>query len=100
MINLIKVTGNSLSPIFLPGDYVIILKCGFLMKKFQPGTTIVFNHQEHGLLIKKIRSYNSSTRSYEAGGTNQLSVSSESLGLISHKDVIGKVLFHIKKPRD
>jgi signal peptidase I len=100
MISVIKVTGNSLSPLFLSGDYVVINKCRFLIKAYLPGDIIVFNHPDLGLLIKKVLTTNSTQRTYEVGGTHPLSKDSSSLGPISHDNIIGKVVFHIKKPRN
>ena len=99
MIKIIKVTGNSLSPSLLPGDYVLILKHFPFTKLYDPGDILVLNHSEYGLLIKKTISADPIQGVYEVGGTHPLSKDSNSLGLINHQDVIGKVIYQIKKPR-
>ena len=52
MIKLIKVTGQSLSPEYREGDYVMIVTVPFFV--FKPGNTVVFEHPAYGTLIKKI----------------------------------------------
>jgi phage repressor protein C with HTH and peptisase S24 domain len=100
MIQINKVTGNSLSPLFLPGDYVVTTKCSLLVKDYQPGDIIVFYHNDHGLMIKEVSSVFPDKLSYLVDGTNPQSVNSETLGPIQRKDIVGRVIFHIKKPRN
>jgi len=94
MIHFIKVTGNSLSPRFREGDYVVIVTCPFF--EFKTGDTIVFRHPAHGLLIKKIKTVDSDK--IHVIGTHPHSVDSRRFGPIDRKDVLGKVVIHIKKP--
>ena len=99
MLKIIKVAGNSLSPFFLPGDYVLIGKNIWSAKGYVPGDFIVFNHPVNGLMIKKVLSIDPAANTFEVAGTHPLSVDSSSLGRIQRRDILGKVLWHIKKPR-
>ena len=99
MLKIIKVTGSSLSPFFLPGDYVITYKPKFFNKVFRPNDFIVFSHATLGLLIKIILDIDPIDNTYKVAGTNPSSISSEILGNVHQGDVIGKVIWHFKKPR-
>jgi phage repressor protein C with HTH and peptisase S24 domain len=99
MIKIIKVTGKSLSPIFLPGDYVITSKSKFLIKEFRLNDFIVFFHPALGVLIKKILDIDPGEKTFKVAGTNPSSISSRSLGNVHQNDIIGKVIWHFKKPR-
>jgi signal peptidase I len=98
MLKVIKVTGTSLSPFFLPGDYVIISKKNLIHRKFHLGDFIVFNHDHFGLLIKKIQAISSDQESFEVAGSHPDSLDSSTLGVIAQGDVLGKVVWHIRNP--
>lgn len=98
MIKIIKVAGESLSPFFLPGDYVLLGTKSFYPWKIQPGDFIVFDHAKYGRMIKKVLDYDPNTDHYHVSGTHPLSLNSDQIGPISSLDVIGKVLFHLKNP--
>ena len=90
----IKVTGDSLSPEYQEGDYVMLITNPFF--SFKVGNTVVFNHPEYGTLIKTIDSIDSDK--IHVIGTHPYSVDSRQFGLIDKSDVVGKVIWHIKKP--
>ncbi len=94
MIRFIKVTGNSLSPEFQGGDYVMVITCPFFA--FKTGDTIVFRHPAYGLLIKKIKTVESDK--IQVIGNHPDSVDSRQFGPIGRKDILGKVVWRFKKP--
>ncbi len=96
MIKFIKVTGKSLSPFFLPGDYVISLKVFRIINKLKLGDTIVFNQSEFGILIKKVIAIDPDSKSIIVAGTDPDSIGSARIGPVHSKDIIGKVVYHIK----
>ncbi len=98
MIRIIKVTGESLSPLFLPGDYVIIGKCSYLFGALNKGDIVVFSHPSFGLMIKEIDSIDSMLQQIHVKGSHPLSVDSSQLGPIATTDILGKVVWHIKNP--
>ena len=55
MLRIVKVTGNSLSPFFLPGDYVVVSSFRSGYKNLQTGAVVVFDHPEFGLMIKRVK---------------------------------------------
>jgi len=99
MLKLIKVTGNSLSPFFLSGDYVLIKTYRPAFKNIQSGSTIVFNHPDYGLLIKRVLANHPDSEALQVAGNHEDSISSQKLGLIPYSHISGIVIFHIKKPR-
>lgn len=98
MIRLLRVTGESLSPDFQDGDFVFILKIPFLFKLINAGDTVVFEHSPVGTLIKKVDQINPKDGSIYVLGDHQFSVDSRQIGWIPKQNVIGKVIWHVKKP--
>jgi len=98
MIKIIKVTGESLSPLFLPGDYVLIGKCSYLFGAICKGDIVVFTHPSFGLMIKEIDKINSELQQIHVKGSHPLSVDSRQMGPIAISDILGKVIWQIKNP--
>ncbi len=96
MIKVIKVIGESLSPAYQEGDYVLIGTCSFFFD-IQEEDTIVFRHPQHGLMIKVVDRVLRTGDSYQVKGEHPQSVDSRSFGSVSKDAVIGKVLWHIKQ---
>lgn len=92
MIKIIKVTGNSLSPSFFPGDFVLIRTSRRHLHTYSPGDYVVFNHPDFGLLIKKIKINNPAGNYIEAEGLHPDSISPKKIGRIPYDDIIGKVV--------
>ncbi len=71
-----RVTGNSMSPTLIEGDYVIVKKY-----KCHPidGSVAVINHPELGKLIKRI-SLNEKNGKVTLSGDNSLSISDNIIG--------------------
>ncbi len=96
MIQIIKVTGESLSPLFQEGDYVLVVKIPVLLRYLQSGNVIVFRHPYYGVMIKRIESINPDTDEIYVIGSHPESTDSRDFGPIQRKDVVGKVIWHIK----
>jgi nickel-type superoxide dismutase maturation protease len=94
MIKFIKVTGDSLSPAYKEGDYVMLVTVPFF--SFKRGDTIVFRQPQYGTMIKNIDSIDSDK--IFVVGTHPRSTDSRQFGPIQRGDVVGKVIWHIKKP--
>ena len=82
MLKLIKVTGDSLSPFFLPGDYVLTGNCPRLFGKISEGDTIVFSHDSFGLLIKEVSSVDPQLQQYNIKGSHPQSINSRKLAAL------------------
>jgi len=99
MLKIIKVTGNSLSPFFLPGDFVLVRQKTSIYRYIQAGSTVVFDHPDYGRLIKHVQSNDPNSETLIVVGSQEESISSHKLGPIPYSSVFGKVIFHFKKPR-
>jgi len=93
------VTGNSLSPSFLSGDYVLVRTYWKDHSGYLKGEIVVARHPALGLIIKRVRQDHADTKKLELEGIHPDSISSEKIGLVPYQDVVGKLLFHIKRPR-
>jgi hypothetical protein len=98
MLQWLKVTGNSLAPDFRDGDYVLVSRLPLLLHGIHPGDVIVFRHAAHGTLIKHVAHVSSDGQELFVLGTQAESVDSRQFGTIRRSSVVGKVLWHIKKP--
>ena len=92
MIKIIKVTGNSLSPFFLPGDFVLIWQSPSRFKKYSPGDFVVVKHSDFGTLIKRVK-YNDPDDQYlELEGIHPDSLTPQKMGRVSYDNIIGRVI--------
>ena len=95
MIKIIKVTGSSLSPFFLSGEYVLVWRASRNFKAISPGDYVVFNHSQFGLLIKKVILNDPLGKYIETEGIHPDSLSAQKIGKIPYTDIVGKVLKRI-----
>jgi nickel-type superoxide dismutase maturation protease len=98
MLNLLKVSGMSLAPEYQEGDFVLIAKIPFLMNRLQTGDVVVFRHPLHGVLIKKVESVSKDSDEVFVTGTNANSLDSRQFGAVRVSSLLGKVIWHIRKP--
>jgi signal peptidase I len=97
MLRILKVTGDSLAPEFQQGDFVAVSKIPFLFVPPSPGDVIAFRQPGYGMLIKRIQNFNPD------GGVNVIgnhpeSIDSRVFGAVRREDLIGKVIWHFRKP--
>ena len=97
MLNILKVIEDSLAPEYQNGDFVLVSKIPFLFIPPSPGDIIAFRQPGYGLLIKRIQNLNPD------GGLNVIgnqpeSVDSRIFGPVRREDMVGKVIWHIRKP--
>jgi len=75
MLKIIKVTGSSLSPFFLPGDYVLVNTYRPGYKNLLAGNVVVFQHTEFGRLIKRVHTNFPGTENLKVAGSHENSIS-------------------------
>ena len=97
IVKLLRVTGASLQPYYQDGDFVLISKIPIIFKSVRAGDVIVFHHEVYGTLIKRIERLVPEQNGFYVLGTRLDSIDSRVIGLITKKDVIGKVIWHIAK---
>jgi phage repressor protein C with HTH and peptisase S24 domain len=99
MIRIISVTGDSLTPELEQGDFVVIATNPLFLRKIKTGDVLVFEHEQYGTMIKNFSHYEGQRNKLYVTGTHHHSVDSAQFGPIDQKDLIGKVIWHIPKPR-
>jgi len=97
MIQILKVTGESLSPFFLEGDFVVVSKIPFVFQRIQPGDTVVFRQPGYGTLIKRVERISPDGEQLFVLGVHPDSTDSRQFGALSRRQLIGKVIWHIRK---
>jgi len=99
MFKLLKVSGNSLIPVYQEGDFVVVSTVPLFFGTLKRGDIVVFRHEMYGTLIKMVETIAPGGNELSVVGTREDSIDSRRFGAISRRDVIGKVIWHIKKPR-
>ena len=99
MLRIHKVTGDSMSPDFQDGDFVVLTTVPFFLKRLKIGDTIVFEHKFYGTLIKRIASFDPETAEAYVEGTRPDSLDSRRLGAIRRDAIRGKVIAHFSKTK-
>lgn len=98
MLKIIKITGESLSPDYQTGDYVL-LTTRARYSGLRPGDVVVFWHETYGRMIKRIERITPDGAQIFVTGTHPHSIDSAAFGPVSLTNLIGKVIWHIRKPR-
>lgn len=101
MIQIMRVSGNSLAPDFHEGDFVVIVKIPFFLhiKRIKSGDVIVFSHPDYGIMVKRVESIFPVSGEIWVQGNHPSSIDSRQFGPIQQKDVIGKIIWHISGQR-
>ena len=97
MIQILKVTGESLSPFFLEGDFVVVSKIPFVLRKIVAGDIVVFRHPVYGTMIKKVERISPDGEEIFVVGTHPESTDSRQFGPLRRSQLIGKMIWHIGK---
>lgn len=98
MLRLLKVTGDSLSPIYKEGDFVVVTTLPFFLRRLRQGDIIVFQHGLYGTLIKIVDRVLPEEDAVYVLGTNEESLDSRRLGPINRQAIMGKVIWYVAKP--
>jgi len=96
MLKLIKVTGSSLAPEYQEGDFVLVTRIPFLMKRLKKDDVVVFNHPLYGLFIKRIGSMTGDGGEVFVVGSHENSLDSRQFGTVQRGSLLGKVIYHSK----
>jgi nickel-type superoxide dismutase maturation protease len=98
MLRVIKVTGESLSPEYQEGDYVVLTTIPFFLNRIRVGDIIVFRQPPYGTMIKRVEQLLQEGMQYFVVGAHPQSVDSRQFGPVSREALIGKLIWHIPKP--
>ena len=97
MLQILKVTGESLSPFFVQGDYVLVVKIPFVLRRIKPGDVVVFRHPAYGVMIKRLERFSEDGEELFVLGTHPESNDSRNFGLVPRHWIIGKVTWRIAR---
>ena len=100
MLRRIKISGHSLSPEFEEGDFVVTVKIPLFLHCLRRGDTVVFTQPPYGMLIKRVEWVNIPQDQVFVVGSHAHSVDSRQFGPVSGSSLLGKVLWHIRRPRN
>jgi len=98
VIQFLKVTGESLSPFFLDGDYVLLGKSPFFLRRLRPGDFVVFRHPVYGVMIKQVEFLSPDRQELTVLGTHPDSKDSRQYGPIPRLWLTGKVIWRVRRP--
>lgn len=91
MLQIFKISGDSLYPYYKDGQRVICRKV-FKDTKIKVDDTVVFEKDTYGMMIKRVISIDDNT--YFVEGTDPMSIDSRNFGALSLKEIKYKVLFN------
>lgn len=97
MLQVLRVTENSLYPLYQDGDFVLISKIPILLRGIRPGDVVVFEHPSRGKLIKRVERLENEGRAVYVLGLSPDSVDSRFFGAVPRERVLGTVIWHIPK---
>ena len=90
MLQLFKISGDSLYPFYKNGQRVVCRKV-WNHTHINVNDTVVFEKSNYGLMIKMVKSIENFD--YFVEGTNPYSVDSRDFGALKHNEIKYKVLF-------
>ncbi len=95
MFRILRVAGDSMSPEYQEGDFVVIATSPFFSRRLRDGDVIVFRHQHYGALIKRVQRI--ADEGIYVVGAQEDSLDSSRLGPVHRGNVRGKVVWHIRR---
>ena len=92
MLQLFKISGNSLYPRYKEGQRVLCRKV-FQNTKIKVNDTVVFEKERHGMMIKQVVSIDNNR--YFVEGSDPMSIDSRNFGALKLNEIKYKVLFKL-----
>jgi len=90
MLQVFKISGDSLYPFYKNGERVVCRKV-FRKTTIKVDDTVVFEKDSYGMMIKKVKKVEDNA--YFVEGTNPYSIDSRDFGSLGFKEIKYKVLF-------
>ena len=99
MVKIVKIAGESLVPLYDDGDFALVCRIPIFFNRLKCGDIVVFKNSIHGIMIKRVDKYDHKKGELWVSGIHPESIDSSELGSVKLGDLVGKVVFHISKPR-
>jgi signal peptidase I len=97
MFHVLRIENDSLSPEYQEGDFVLISKIPFFLRRLKPGDVVVFRQIAYGRMIKRIEKIDQYAELFYVLGDHPDSKDSRHFGPVPCEDLIGKVIWHIRQ---
>ena len=97
LLKFLRISGESLMPEYREGDFVLVSKIPYLFAPVRRGDVVVFRHERYGTMIKKVECAAPDRDEIHVTGTHENSVDSRRFGPIPKRDVLGKVIWHVRR---
>jgi len=98
MMRWMRVRGDSMLPRLADGDLLLVLKWFRWLGPLRAGDCVVFRHAIYGVLVKQVVELQPAAATLTVRGTRPVSLDSQELGPIALADVVGKVVWVVRKP--
>lgn len=91
--NRFRITGNSMMPVLMPGEDVLVNPRAYRTHLPQPGDIVIARHpyQREVKLIKRVMQSLEDGRCFLAGDNPYESTDSRAFGFVSSRDILGRV---------
>ena len=76
---------------------MLVSKIPYLFAPVRRGDIVVFRHETYGTMIKKVHHVAPDQDEIYVTGTHENSVDSRRFGPISRREVLGKVIWHMRR---
>jgi nickel-type superoxide dismutase maturation protease len=97
MFQIMRITGDSMSPDYSHGDYVLLIKARRALAGLAPGDVVAFRQIAYGVMVKRVAEIEPQSGLVVVHGDNrQYSTDSRDFGPIHRSDIIGKVISHFQ----
>ena len=93
MLRILRISGDSMSPDYQDGDFVLLMK--LIRGRIKGGDVVIFENKLYGTLIKRVDKI--SDEGFYVIGTRENSLDSRRLGPVNPNVVQGKVIWHIRR---
>ncbi|HBX70862.1 MAG TPA: hypothetical protein DEH25_16155 [Chloroflexi bacterium] len=95
MFKILKIRGESLTPEYNQGDYILVITHSHTIARLKPGDVIVFQHPVYGTMVKRVEQIDPQAQEIFVVGTHPQSLDSRQFGPIPRHWVTGKAIWHI-----